>query len=59
MYIYLMRFGDRIRLEIEIEEELKDFFVLCMILQLFVENVIIYGFKEKECGEIKVNVKKI
>ncbi|ADQ41872.1 signal transduction histidine kinase, LytS [Caldicellulosiruptor acetigenus I77R1B] len=59
MYIYSMRFGDRIRLEIEIEEELKDLLVPCMILQPLVENAIIHGFKEKECGEIKVNAKKI
>ncbi|AEM72718.1 putative signal transduction histidine kinase [Caldicellulosiruptor acetigenus 6A] len=30
-----------------------------MILQPLVENAIIHGFKEKECGEIKINAKKI
>jgi len=58
MYIYSMRFGDRIRLDIEIEEELNELLVPCMILQPLVENAIIHGFKEKESGEIKILAKK-
>ena len=58
MYIYSMRFGDRIRLDIEIEDELNELLVPCMILQPLVENAIIHGFKEKESGEIKILAKK-
>jgi len=59
MYIYSMRFGDKIKLEIEIEEELNNLLVPCMILQPLVENAIIHGFKERECGEIKIAAWKI
>lgn len=59
MYIYSMRFGDRIKLDIEVEdEELNELLVPCMILQPLVENAIIHGFKEKENGEIKILAKK-
>ncbi len=58
MYIYSMRFGNRIRLDLEIEEELNDLLIPCMILQPLVENAIIHGFKEKENGEIRICARK-
>lgn len=38
-----MRFGDRIKLEIDVENETKLLLMPCMILQPLVENAIIHG----------------
>jgi len=58
MFIYRMRFGDRIKLEIDVENETKLLLMPCMILQPLVENAIIHGFKESEYGIIKILAKK-
>lgn len=42
------RFGERIQYHISVEEDLKEFLVLPLLLQPLVENAIIHGLEEKE-----------
>ncbi|WP_343246988.1 sensor histidine kinase [Diplocloster hominis] len=46
------RFGDRINIEIQVEEELKQYPVLRLILQPLVENACIHGLEKKRRGGI-------
>lgn len=59
MYIYRMRFGNKITLEIDVEDDTKLLLMPCMILQPLVENAIVHGFKEKESGLIKIMAHKV
>lgn len=52
------RFGDRIRIQIEVEPELLQCEVIKLILQPLVENAIIHGLEEKiGGGEVTVKIK--
>lgn len=56
-YIYIMnvRYGNVIRMDCQIPEELKDLFVLKMLLQPVIENAVLHGLREKE-GEKVIKV---
>ena len=49
-YIHIMqiRFGDTFEVEYDIDESIKDLFILSFLLQPIVENSIIHGFAEKD-----------
>ena len=52
------RFGERIQVDIRVEEELKECRVLKLILQPLVENAIVHGLEDKiEGGAIEVDIR--
>ncbi len=54
MMIQQLRFGERIRFEKEIEENinLQDYYILPLLLQPVVENAIVHGLEEVETGGV-------
>lgn len=55
-YIMSMRFGQRLRIERDIDEELLDVMVPPLILQPLVENAIVHGVEAMANGTIEVKV---
>lgn len=59
MFIQKSKYGDRINLFINIEEELKNYKALKLILQPLVENSILHGLEQKlEGGNIWITIEK-
>ena len=57
MYLQEMRFGDRIKFEIDCGEELGKMYVPTFVIQPIVENSIIHGLsKKEEGGRIRIHV---
>ncbi len=57
MYLQEMRFGDRIKFEIDCDEELGKMYVPTFVIQPIVENSIIHGLsKKEEGGRIRIHV---
>lgn len=53
------RFGEKIQFHIELDETLKDYKILSLILQPLVENAIIHGLEGKEdIGHIDIDVSR-
>lgn len=48
--IQKVRFEDRIRYKLEVEESVKNFQIPFLALQVFVENAVLHGIEEKEQG---------
>lgn|GEM_PF-2252691 len=48
LYIQKARFGDKLNYEIQVSEQARKCFIICLLLQPLVENVIIHGFEK--CG---------
>ncbi|MBT7039308.1 MAG: histidine kinase [Bacteroidetes bacterium] len=61
MAIEKMRFGDKIRFELEVDEQLDGdrIQVPGMILQPFVENSIKHGFQQIEEGLVRIHISKL
>lgn len=60
-YIYLQsqRFGDRIKFQIDLPENIPLIYMTCMTIQPIVENAIIHGLEQKvEGGTIKISLKE-
>ncbi len=60
-YVYLQsqRFGDRIKFEIDLPENIPLIYMTCMTIQPIVENAIIHGLERKvEGGTIKISLKE-
>lgn len=55
-YIMSMRFGQRLRIEQEIDEELRYLMVPPLILQPLVENAVVHGVEVMANGLIRLNV---
>lgn len=55
-YIMSMRFGQRLQVEKEIDEELSQMLVPPLILQPLVENAIVHGVETVKAGTIKVHI---
>jgi len=56
-YIHIMkvRYGERFRVEYDIDEQIKEAYLLKMLLQPIVENAIIHGFYGKEAvGVVRI-----
>lgn len=57
LIIQKIRYGDKFEVSIDVEENIKDYKVLKLMLQPIVENSIIHGIEQKVGkGEIKINV---
>lgn len=54
--IQQIRFGDNFTYDVELPMELEECLVPKLIIQPIVENALIHGLKEKEDGEIFVNI---
>lgn len=50
MYLQGMRFGDRIRFEVDVDVSLKNVYVPTFTLQPIVENCVVHGLADKENG---------
>ncbi|MEL7598095.1 MAG: histidine kinase, partial [Clostridiaceae bacterium] len=60
-YVYLQsqRFGDRIKFEIDLPENIPLIYMTCMTIQPIVENAIIHGLEQKiQGGTIKISLKE-
>ncbi len=55
-YIMSMRFGQRLQIEKEIDEELNQMMVPPLILQPLVENAIVHGVETVKSGTIKLRI---
>lgn len=55
-YIMSMRFGQRLQIEKEIDENLNQMLVPPLILQPLVENAIVHGVETVKAGTIKVHI---
>lgn len=59
MFIQKLRYGDRIKFNLNMDQELSGIMVPGMTLQPFVENAFIHGIEPKEeGGEININIYK-
>ncbi|MDD2235066.1 MAG: cobalamin-dependent protein [Desulfitobacteriaceae bacterium] len=50
LFVQQVRFSDRISVDVEIEDEIQDVRIPCMVLQPLVENAIIHGLEPLEEG---------
>jgi two-component system sensor histidine kinase YesM len=57
-YIISMRFGQRLRVEKDIDKELQQILVPQLILQPLLENAVVHGVENVKSGVIKLNVLK-
>lgn len=57
LYIMSMRFGQRLKVEREIDEKLKQYRVPRLILQPLLENAIIHGIEKVRQGTIRLEVR--
>lgn len=57
-YIISMRFGQRLRVEKEIDESLLQMMVPQLILQPILENAVVHGIEAVKCGTITLKVFK-
>ncbi len=57
-YIISMRFGQRLRVEKEVDEKLLDIEVPQLILQPILENAVMHGIELVKSGRIKLNIYK-
>ncbi len=57
-YIISMRFGQRLRVEKEVDQELMQFQVPQLILQPILENAVVHGIEAVKSGTIKLRVFK-
>jgi len=55
-YIISMRFGKRLNLEKEIDEELMQMQVPRLILQPIIENAVVHGIEQVRSGMIKIHI---
>lgn len=57
-YIISMRFGKRLKIEKEVDEELLQLKVPQLILQPLIENAVVHGVETIKSGMIKINIYK-
>ncbi|OPH50409.1 hypothetical protein BC351_07035 [Paenibacillus ferrarius] len=60
-YVHIMkvRYGDRFKVEYDLDESVTDTYILKLLLQPILENAIIHGFYGKEAmGIVKISCKK-
>ncbi|SCM83763.1 putative Histidine kinase [uncultured Sporomusa sp.] len=57
LQIQLSRFGDRLKIDLDVQEALENFLIPSMLLQPLAENAIIHGFEgEVRQGNIKITI---
>lgn len=58
LQIQSVRWGERLKYSIEVEEELNDLYIPRLTIQPFVENAFIHGFHGRRAGEVRVVVRR-
>ncbi|WP_179232985.1 sensor histidine kinase [Paenibacillus rigui] len=58
LQIQSVRWGERLKYSIEVEDELNDLYIPRLTIQPFVENAFIHGFHGRRAGEVRVEVRR-